>query len=93
MEGTSLRFTVNAASVGEANRLTTELEQWLKGRVDEVELRRVKPDAETQDAGTVLVAVLAAPAIVEFAKGPVLELSKGIADWLRKRRATVTIGA
>jgi hypothetical protein len=26
-------------------------------------------------------------------KGPVLELAKGVADWLRKRRATVTIGA
>ena len=90
---TSLRFTVNADTKGEANRLTTELEQWLKGSVDEVELFRVKDDTESQDAGTILVAVLAAPAIVELAKGPVLELAKGVADWLRKRRATVTIGA
>jgi hypothetical protein len=92
MADTSLRIAVNAPNVGEANRLTTELEQWLKGRVD-IQLSRVKDDSESQDAGTVLVAVLAAPAMVEFAKGPALELAKGVADWLRKRRATVTIGA
>jgi hypothetical protein len=93
MGETSLRIAVNAASTGEANRLTTELEQWLKGRVEDIDLVRVKENAETQDAGTILVAVLAAPAMVEFAKGPALELAKGMADWLRKRRATVTIGA
>jgi hypothetical protein len=93
MGDTSLRIAVNAASTAEANRLTTELEQWLKGRIDDIELSRVKDDSESQDAGTVLVAVLAAPAMVEFAKGPMLELAKGVADWLRKRRATVTIGA
>jgi hypothetical protein len=93
MGDTSLRIAVNAASTGEANRLTTELEQWLKGRVEDLELTRVKENAETQDAGSILIAVLAAPATVEFAKGPALELAKGLADWLRKRRATVTIGA
>jgi hypothetical protein len=93
MADTSLRIAVNAPNVGEANRLTTELEQWLKGRVEDIQLSRVKDDSESQDAGTVLVAVLAAPAMVEFAKGPALELAKGVADWLRKRRATVSIGA
>jgi Effector Associated Constant Component 1 len=93
MEHTSLRISVNASTTGEANRLTTELEQWLKANVDDLELSRVKDDAESQDAGSVLVAVLAAPAVVAFAQGPVLELAKGLADWLRKRRATVTIGA
>lgn len=93
MEYTSLRIAVNASTTGEANRLTTELEQWLKANVDDLELSRIKDDAESQDAGTALIAVLAAPAVVEFAKGPLLELAKGVADWLRKRRATVSIGA
>jgi hypothetical protein len=93
MEPTALRIAVSAATTGEANRLTTELEQWLKSNVDDLTLSRVKDDTESQDAGTVLVAMLAAPAVVEFAKGPVLELAKGLADWLRKRRATVSIGA
>jgi hypothetical protein len=93
MGSTSLRIAVNAATTGEANRLTTELEQWLRGQVEDLQLSRVKENAETQDAGTILVAVLTAPAMVEFAKGPALELAKGMADWLRKRRATVTIGA
>src|ERR1700732_1296809 len=70
MGSTSLRIAVNAATTGEANRLTTELEQWLKGRVEDLQLSRVKENAETQDAGTILVAVLTAPAMVEFAKGP-----------------------
>ncbi|SKC69648.1 hypothetical protein [Paraburkholderia hospita] len=39
-----------------------------------------------------LVAVLAAPSIVALSKGPALELAKGIADLLRKRRVTITIG-
>jgi hypothetical protein len=93
MSNTSLRIAVNAASNAEANRLTTELEQWLNSRVDDIELVRVKEDSEAQDAGTVLVAVLSAPAVIALAKGPALELAKGVADWLRKRRANVTIGS
>ncbi|MGD7201178.1 hypothetical protein [Ralstonia pseudosolanacearum] len=89
---TTLRIAVNAASAAEANRLATELEQWLKGRVGGIEFTRVKEDSESQDAGSVLVAVLAAPAMIEFAKGPALELAKGVADWLRRRRATLTVG-
>ncbi|UYR04683.1 hypothetical protein [Ralstonia pseudosolanacearum] len=73
---TTLRIAVNAASAAEANRLATELEQWLKGRVGGIEFTRVKEDSESQDAGSVLVAVLAAPAMIEFARGPRLNLPK-----------------
>lgn len=89
----SLRIQVTADSSAEANRLTGELQQWLKSRVDDSDIKvsRAQANAAAQDMGTVLVAVLAAPAIVELAKGPILELSKGLADWLRKSRATITI--
>lgn len=93
MPDIALRFAVSGTSSADANRLTTELQQWLKSRIEDIDLARIKEDNESQDAGTVLIATLAAPAVVEFAKGPALELAKGVADWLRKRRATVTIGA
>lgn len=93
MDNISLRIFVNGNSPAECNRLSAELQQWLSTRVDEISINRVKVDMETQDGGTLLVAVLAAPAVVELVKGPVLELAKGIADWLRKRGGTVNIGA
>jgi len=93
VKNSELRIVVNATSHAEANRLTAELESWLNSRVDGIKLVRKKENEETQDAGTVLLAVLSAPAVIEFAKGPALELAKGVADWLRKRRTTVTIGA
>jgi len=93
MSDMSLKIAVNAASNAEANRLTTELEQWLNSRVDDIKVVRVTENPEAQDAGTaLLVAVLSTPAAIALAKGPALELAKGVADWLRKRRATVNLG-
>jgi hypothetical protein len=89
---TALRIKIDAGSAAEANRLTSELEQVLRTATTDVSVTRRKEQGETQDAGTVLIAVLAAPAMVAFAKGPALELARGIADWLRKRNANLTIG-
>lgn len=92
MQDTSLRVSVNATSAAEANRLTSDLEAWIRKNVNDINLIRVKEDSESQDFGTVLVAILSAPAVIALSKGPALELAKGIADWLRKRRATISIG-
>jgi hypothetical protein len=92
MDSSTLRFTFNASGA-EANRLVGELEDWLKFRVDGLTLKREKVDAQTQDLGSVLIAVLAAPSVVALSKGPAVELAKGISDWLRKRRTTISIGA
>lgn len=87
----SVRFDVSGQSEAEANRLTSELEQYLRNTVDNLELSRVRDDAAHLDMGTTLIAatatVLASPAAVAFAK----ELGKGVADWLRKRRANISI--
>lgn len=93
MASTSLRIHVNAVSSAEANRLAGELEQWLRSCVEDLDLARARENLASQDAGTILVAALSAPAAIALAKGPALELAKGIADWLRKRRASVAIGA
>jgi hypothetical protein len=87
-----LGIRVNASSVAVGNRLTTELQSRLRA-IEGLSLHREKEDSESQDAGTVLVAVLAAPAVVALAKEPAIELARGLADWLRKRKATVTIYA
>jgi hypothetical protein len=86
-----IQIAVSGESGAESNRMAGELAQLLK-KQGIAEVRRVKDDPTSMDAGTVLIAILAAPAIVELAKGPAIELSRGIADWLRKRRATVSIG-
>lgn len=90
----SFRICVNGASEAEANRLATELALLLQSRVSGVSIERVKTDPTSMDQGAVILAtILAAPAVIELAKGAVLELSRGIADWLRKRRANVTISS
>jgi len=43
------------------------------------------------DLGSVLTAILALPVATELAKGPLNELARGIADWMRKRRANIVI--
>jgi hypothetical protein len=88
-----LRLEMHAQTLADANRNTTDLEQLLKRLMPAAAVTRVRSSDQTQDAGTVLVAVLAAPAAVALAKGPALELARGVADWLRKRRVTVTLSA
>ena len=74
---------VNATSCAESNRLASDLEQDLWVRSDPVSLSRRRESDETQDLGALLVAVLSAPAIAEFAKG--------LADWMRRRNVVVDI--
>lgn len=90
---TAIRIEVQGATSAERDHLTSELEQELRRRTSGVSFSREKTDAQTQDAGTILVAVLAAPAIVELAKGPLTELAKGLADWMRRKNVDITIGA
>jgi hypothetical protein len=92
MSNLRLRIAIHAPSLAEANRLTTELETLLKQRVEGAIFARERSDPTTQDAGTILIAALSAPAAIAFMKGPAAELAKGIADWLRKRRAKISIG-
>ncbi|WP_156955540.1 hypothetical protein [Polaromonas glacialis] len=90
---TILSISVKSTSAAEANRLTSDLESFLRSHIVGVTLKRAKVDSTSMDAGTVLIAMLAAPAVVELARGPAMELAKGISDWLRKRKATISIGA
>jgi hypothetical protein len=84
METVSVTLGVVSDSRADANRLIGELQQFLQSRVaGEVGLNVSKDNAATQDAGSVLLAVFSAQAVVE--------LAKGIADWMRKRQTKVTI--
>lgn len=83
-------FSVEGPDLAERNDGTSDLQDFLAMRSD-IPIRRVKEDMTTQDAGTLLVAVLAAPAVVDLVKGPLTELAKGISDWLRARNGTITV--
>jgi hypothetical protein len=91
VDSTSVQFKVNAISSADGNRLTSELQALLLERAPSLSIHRKKEREDTQDAGTILVAVLAAPAIIELSKGALLELAKGVADWIRKRRVNLII--
>jgi len=85
-------FSLDADNLAEKNDATEDLLDFLAIRTN-VPIRRVKENMSTQDAGTLLVALLASPAVIELAKGPLLELAKGISDWLRSRNGTITVEA
>jgi hypothetical protein len=70
-------------SMADANRLVADLEEFLRRGTEHVEFERQRESPDTQDLGAILVATLAAPAVVE--------LAKGIADWMRKRNVSVVL--
>jgi len=84
----SFRIHLLGKTSAEGNELTGDLKQELERRVSNLRLLREKGNQESQDAGTILVAVLAAPAMVELVKGPLNELAKGLADWMRRRNVS-----
>ncbi|MFL9977609.1 hypothetical protein [Paraburkholderia graminis] len=84
----SFRIHLLGKTSAEGNELTGDLKQELERRVSNLRLLREKGNPESQDAGTILVAVLAAPAMVELVKGPLNELAKGLADWMRRRNVS-----
>lgn len=87
----SVRIEVLGGAAAEADWLTGDLLSHLQARQDVWVLQRTKSDRQTMDAGTVLVAVLAAPAVVALSKEPAKELAKGIAAWMTKRRASISV--
>jgi hypothetical protein len=92
METKSIRITVFGEDTAEANQSANELESWLDDRVEGLSwAERTRENKSTQDLGTVLIALLSAPAAVALAKDPAKELAKGMADWLRKRRGSFSI--
>src|SRR5256885_14926257 len=78
------RLGIGADSGALADQQISDLQAFLCDRTEHVKLTRAKDNPHSQELGAVLIAVLSAPAIVE--------LAKGIADWMRKRNLTVTIG-
>lgn len=85
-------MVVNGSSEAEANRSAADLTSYLQQTIDDIIVTRKKHSDETMDGGTILLAAFASPAIVALAKDPAIALAKGVADWLQKRRGTITIG-
>lgn len=71
---------VNAA---QANQYAAQLREAILESSPEVDAKIVKDSSITQDFGATIVLILGAPAVVIVAKG--------IADYLRRSRGTITI--
>jgi hypothetical protein len=81
-----VRYTIrfDALEVAEAGQAAESLRDHLREFIPELEARRIRTDASAMDFGSALEIALAAPAVVE--------LAKGIANWLaQSRTSTVTI--
>lgn len=88
-----IQLAVQAETAAEESRLLGELQTFLLRQSEHIQIERSRVNQDTQDPGTVLaVAILSAPAVVEMSRG-IVELAKGIADWMRKRNVTVKISA
>ena len=85
---TDVRIHLLGRTSAESNELTGSLKDELERRAAPLKIIRQKGNPETQDAGAILVAILAAPTMVELAKGPLMELAKGLADWMRRRNVS-----
>lgn len=74
-------------SKAEANMLAADLQTEIEQLGEPVQVQRVRDNPDTLDFGATLAIVLAAPAVVGFAKGAapaVIEVAKGIASWMRR---------
>jgi hypothetical protein len=87
-----LELRVEGGSQRDASQLSDDLLSYLRATVSGASFERRRESAEDMELGTIIVAIMSAPAIVELAKGPALELARGIANWLERRRAKVRIG-
>jgi hypothetical protein len=84
-EGT-LHLGVRADSRADESQLIGELQSFLLERTDSVRIERIRSNTASQDPGTaLLIAMLSSSAVAEIAKG--------IADWMRKLRVSVTMSA
>jgi membrane-associated two-gene conflict system component 1 (EACC1) len=82
----SLRYIIRfeGLEAGDAGQAAESLRRTLIDEAPGVDARRARTDDDSMDFGTTLVVVLAAPAVVE--------LAKGIAAWLaRTHSSKVTI--
>ena len=81
-----LRYTIrfDGLAVADAGRAAENLRSSLQDVDPTIQATRVRTDAETMDFGSTLAVVLAAPAVVQ--------LAKGIANWLtRSPTSKVTV--
>lgn len=83
MDEEQAQIFFEGVSPAEANRFAQELTIALLNSSPGARVERAKPDGATQDLGTIVSIVITS--------GAALALARGLADWLRLRRATITI--
>ena len=83
MSDETIEISFDNVSVAEANRYAQELEMALRSSAPGILTVRKKLDNSTQDIGTVVGVVITSSAAVA--------LASGLADWIRLRKASITI--
>lgn len=86
----ALELRVEGVSKRESSELIGDFQAFLQSRTEDLKLERRREDPASQDAGTLLVALLT-PAMVELGKTAFRDLAKGIADWIARKRVTVVV--
>lgn len=83
----NIQFEVNGSTLAEGNFLASDLQRMLSDVAEEIQVARQKKAPNTLDLGSIVVAVVASPLM--------LELAKSVGAWLIKHPAatvTITIG-
>ena len=83
VEGHAFEIRFNGQTSADAGNLANSLRQDLLSISDEVSCEITKDNQNTQDFGATLVLVLGTPAVVIIAKG--------ISDFIRRTRSSITI--
>ena len=82
-ETSSIKIRFEDVTIAEAGGLAASLREDLLDISPDIGVRIEKDDPSTQDFGATLVLVLGTPAV--------LAVAKGVADYLRRKRGTITI--
>jgi hypothetical protein len=90
----TFKIRIEDTSLAEARTKMVRLREDILDAVPDLHVDIEKDDETTLDFGTVLVLVLGTPAAIAIAKGTapaITAIAKGIADYLRRDRATIAI--
>jgi predicted GTPase len=81
----TIEISFENASISDSGRFAQELEDVIRRSQEDIVVTRRKSDSGTQDIGTIVSVVITS--------GATLALAKGIADWIRLRKSSLTIKA
>ncbi|MBC8739822.1 hypothetical protein F6X40_24215 [Paraburkholderia sp. UCT31] len=95
MEIPTIELSVVASTQAQSGKLANELRMWLDKYDNNFAHTLRRGDPSNQDLGSILAIVgsVAAPVVSAFFEEAARELARTIADWMRKRKVSLTVDA